>query len=78
MVPLKELERRLNLRNMRRSEMRSLSWPLSWRRGKRNSVTWSFLHKTPRQSHGANGVDGSQPLSAPRGSCRFSFNDVKA
>jgi len=78
MVPLKELERRLSLRSMRKSEIRSPSWPLSWRRGKRNSVTRSFLHETPRQSHGANGVDGSQPLSAPRGSWRLSFNDVKA
>lgn len=41
-------------------------------------MTRSFLHETPRQSHGANGVEGSQPLRAPRGSWRLSFNEVKA
>jgi hypothetical protein len=77
-VPLKKFDRRLSLRNMRRSASRSLSRPPSWRRGRRSSVTRLLSQSTPRQSHGADGVDASQPLSTPSGSWRLSLKDVKA
>ena len=47
MVPLKEFEWRLILRNMRNSEIRSLSLPLSWRQGRHSSVTRSFGEGNP-------------------------------
>lgn len=78
MVPLNELERRLSFRNMDRSARRSVSRPPSWRRGRRSSVTRSLEQATPRQSHGADGVEESQPLNAPSGSWRLSLKDVKA
>lgn len=78
MVPLKELDRRLSLRSIPRSEMRSEIRPESWRRGRRISVTRRFVQKTPRQSHGAEGVEGSHEVNAPSGSWRLSLNAVSA
>lgn len=77
-VPLKKLERRLSLRSIRRLTICGERVPLSWRLGRRSSLTRRLEQPTPRQSQGADGVEASQPLSTPSGSRRLILTEVKA
>lgn len=78
MEPLRLLEWRLSFRSCVRFEREAEIVPLRWTRGSR--IWWTLLlkHTMPRQSHGANGVVGSQPSMEPRGSSRFCLNAVRA
>lgn len=70
---------------MRRLASWPVSGPASWKRGRLSCLTrgvfdFEFEEEqvTPRQSHGAEGEEGSQLWRAPNGSWRLSLKEVRA
>ncbi|KAH0448593.1 hypothetical protein IEQ34_022393 [Dendrobium chrysotoxum] len=71
MVPVKRFDGKLSLRRKRRSARRSEMGPERRSRGSRTSTTRppsTGEHVIPRQAHGAESAEGSQPESTPSGS----------